>query len=237
MRRLSRSNASGGEFFGRQKSGNSCRLTLTSRVFIVLSRGARFCLAASLSCLSFLRLRFQLTFTIGRPAEERELFKRGRSARRRDSQRGREWERDSWRWWKPETRSGVGAASALSMARASCRRAGARRRSVDGARGGSAKKSSWGEAGGGPAMASSFLVKDSISEAALPVGLPLRAESCLRIESACARAAETRTRSSWIWRARSNWLARSASVAWIRGSRRTTRGCVRVWPAAVRRTV
>src|SRR6266540_1437505 len=36
MRRLSRSNASGGEFFGRQKSGNSCRLTLTSRVFIVL---------------------------------------------------------------------------------------------------------------------------------------------------------------------------------------------------------
>src|SRR6266542_2422973 len=108
MRRLSRSNASGGEFFGRQKSGNSCRLTLTSRVFIVLSRGDRFCLAASLSCLSFLRLRFQLTFTIGRPAEERELFKRGRSARRRDSQRGREWERGCWRWWKPETRWGVG---------------------------------------------------------------------------------------------------------------------------------
>src|SRR6266540_3792699 len=109
MRRLSRSNASGGEFFGRQKSGNSCRLTLTSRVFIVLSRGARFCLAASLSCLSFLRLRFQLTFTIGRPAEERELFKRGRSARRRDGggvggrsflrggrAEGRRWRRVSW---------------------------------------------------------------------------------------------------------------------------------------------
>ena len=62
--------------------------------------------------------------------------------------------------------------------------------------GGSAKKSSSGVAGGGPAMASSFFVKDSISGAALPDALPLRAESCLRIESACARAAATRTRSA-----------------------------------------